>query len=170
MSNKRKTGGIITKSVLGVLAGFILLVAILPPLNGCRRAHADKDLISIGMSVSDVFQALDEWEICHGNSFDTASNELASFSAVKMRYEHQYSVHADKGTEKGFDVRVEQDSDQQMIDSKQDLVRFAEKQIGNGRPWNLEFTYMGGVIRSVFRIDLDSQGTVNNVSDAIAAQ
>lgn len=138
------------KAVLGAVAA-LLALALFQGTQSCVRAGWERSRIKIGMSVSDVFHAINGWRFCSGSFFDPATKEFAQFRVVKK----------DEGS--GYYVHVHGETEYRQIDSEEELIQMAQKQMSPGQSWSIQFTYFG-YPRSTFRVDFDSHGKVQGVS------
>ena len=141
-----RKGDKISLVVAGLLAVGVLWVVW--PVFGCLWAIYQHSKITIGMSVADVFNAVDHWDYCGGWYLDENTKEYKGFSVVKAPGGHTYRLPKDKKT----------------IGSKSEFLQFVEKQMSNGQAWASGFTYLSGPIRCGFRVDFDRNGKVSNVT------
>lgn len=139
MSNGRK--------IFLLLAG-VLVVGSLSTITGCWHAYHDRSKVSIGMSLSDVFNAVDQWELCLSTSRNETTHEFEMFNVMKESDGHTYRVPKYGKT----------------IGSKEEFLQFVEKQMSNGQAWGSQFTYFAGPTRNTFRVDFDRNGKVINIA------
>jgi hypothetical protein len=160
MQNKAETGDMIRvvrltamsngRKILLVVAG-LMIVGSLPTMSGCWHAYHDRSKVSIGMSVSDVFNAVDRWDLCLSTYLDETTKEFGMFNVLKASGEHTYRLSKYDKT----------------IRSKEEFVQFVEKQMSNGQAWGSQFTYFAGPTRNTFRVDFDRNGKVINVAGMV---
>jgi len=142
MSKGRKT--------LLVVAG-LMIVGSLSAMSGCRHAYRDRNNISIGMSVTDVFNAADQWELCLRSYLNETTKEFGMFNVLKDPGGHAYRIPK-------YDKKIA---------SKDEFLQFVEKQMSNGQNWGSQFTYFSGPIRSTFRVEFDRSGKVIKIAGPV---
>ncbi len=141
--------GIMTRSTkISIVVGGLLLMGLLPTFVGCGRAYYERSQVAPGMSVSDVFIRVDEWDLCISSYLNQNTHEFGTFNVIKEAGGQTYRVAKYDKT----------------FRSKLDFVDFAEQTMNNGQAWNSQFTYFAGGIRNTFRVDFDASGKVINVS------
>src|SRR5215469_15186566 len=111
-----------------------MVVGSLTTMSGCWHAYHDRNKVSIGMSVTDVFNGVDRWDLCLSSYLNETTNEFGMFNVLKEPSGHTYRVPKYDKT----------------IASKEEFLQFVEKQMNNGQAWGSQFTYFGP-IRSTFR-------------------
>ncbi len=133
---------------ISIVVGGLLLLGSLPTLVGCGRAYYERSQLAPGMSVSDVFLRVDQWDLCISSYLNPSTHEFGTFHVAKEPGGQTYRV-----SKYGKTFR-----------SKLDFIDFAEQTMNNGQAWNSQFTYFAGPIRNTFRVDFDASGKVINVS------
>ena len=142
MSKGRKT--------LLVVAG-LMIVGSLSVMSGCWHAYRDRNNLSIGMSVTDVFDAADQWDLCLSSYLNGTTKEFGMFTVLKDAGEHVYRIPK-------YDKKIA---------SKDEFLQFVEKQMSNGQNWGSQFTYFSGPIRSTFRVEFDGSGKVIKITGLV---
>lgn len=133
---------------IAIVVATLLLLGSLPTFVGCGRAYYERSQVAPGMSVSDVFIRVDQWDLCISSYLNPSTHEFGMFDVAKEPGGQTYRVSK-------FD---------KTFRSKLDFVDFAEQTMNNGQAWNSQFTYFAGGIRNTFRVDFDASGRVINVS------
>lgn len=139
-----------SQKILLVMAGLIF-IGLIPTLSGCLHAYSDRNKVSIGMSVADVFSAVDRWDFCLNSYLNDSTREFSTFNIVKDPGGHTYRISKYDRT----------------IGSKEEFLQFVEQQMSNGQAWNSQFTYFAGATRATFRVDFDRSGKVVNVAGLV---
>ena len=133
----------------GILA--CLLLGLATSTKSCRRAVGEKARIKLGMSVAEVFEVTNDWN-------------LSSVYCNEMRNWGNFLAFHSSGT---YSIATHERSRYRTLGSRDELIEVVEKEMGQGGNWHISFTYMG-VPRSTFRVDFDAQGKVKDVSDTFA--
>jgi hypothetical protein len=129
----------------------LMIVGSLPTMSGCWRAYRDRNNISIGMSVTDVFNAADQWDLRLSSYLNQTTKEFGMFNVRKDAGGHTYRIPK-------YDKKIA---------SKDEFLQFVEKQMSNGQDWGSQFTYFSGPIRSTFRVDFDRSGKVIKITGLV---
>ena len=135
------------KIVIGGISACLLLW-LADGTKSCRRAEGDKARIKPGVSVAEVFEVTDDWN-------------LSSVYCNEMRNRGHFLAGHFSGT---YSIATHEPEGEHTIGSRDELIEVVEKEMGQGCNWHISFTYMG-VPRSTFRVDFDAQGKVKDVSD-----
>ena len=130
-----------------VVLGLILLGS-LSTMSGCWHAYHDRSQVKLGMSVTDVFNAVDHWDLCLSTYRNETTKEFGTFNVLKEPGGHLYRVPKYDKT----------------IDSQEEFIEFVEKQMSNGQAWSSQFTYYAGPTRNTFRVDFDRNGKVVEIT------
>lgn len=138
---------------IAVIVGGLMLVGLLPTVLGFVRANYERSQVSRGMSVSDVFIRVDQWNLCISSYQDQNTHKFDGFNVAKEPGGEMYRVPKYDKT----------------FRSKLDFLDFAEQTMNNGQAWNSQFTYFAGAMRNTFRVDFDASGKVVNVSTMVGA-
>jgi hypothetical protein len=138
--------------VAGSAAAFTALV-VYTFSQSCVRANLDQARVRPGMSVADVIHAVRGWDLCLANAESPSSSELVGFTAMRGGGR--------------FYLRIYGEHENMPLDTEVNFIESVEKQMADGRAWNIQFTYYGEP-RSTFRVDFDSKGEVKSVSDNVA--
>ncbi len=140
------------KAILGIVFAF-LVFSFSQGTRSCRQAERERSQIQPGMSVSDVFHAINDWDLCLGTYFNPDTKEFAAFNA--FRHGESYEISA-KG-----------ETNSRHLSSLEELIQAIEKQMGEGQSWSVQVTYHRSYPRATFRVDFDSHGKVRNVADVV---
>ncbi len=140
------------KAIVGTVSAFLALT-LFQGTRSCARAERERGQIKPGMRVSDVFHAINEWELCRGYYFNPATKELANFSASR-----------DGET---YHIRANGEMNSHQVRSLEELIQAIEKQMVEGQFWHIEVSYVRSYPRATFRVDFDSHSKVQNVADVV---
>jgi hypothetical protein len=129
----------------------LMLAGSLTTLSGCWQAYHEQHEVSLGMSVTDVFNAVDHWDLCLSTYRNPATNEFGMFNVLKEPGGHLYRLPKYDKT----------------FPSKEEFLPFVAQQMSNGQAWSTQFTYYAGPTRNTFRVDFDSTGKVTNIAGLV---
>lgn len=101
--------------------------------------------------MTDVFHAVDRWDLCLNSFWNEPTKEFGAFNVLKEPGGHTYRVPKYGKT----------------IESKEEFLQFVEKQMSNGQAWSSQFTYFGLPTRNTFRVDFDRNGRVINIAGMV---
>jgi len=142
MSNGRK---------ISLLVAGLMVVGYLATMSGCWHAYHDRSKLSAGMSVTDVFNAVDHWDLCLSTYRNPATNEFGMFNVLKEPGGHLYRLPKYDKT----------------FATKEEFLPFVAQQMSNGQAWSSQFTYFGVPTRNTFRVDFDRSGKVINIAGMV---
>ncbi len=140
------------KAILGVVFAF-LVFSFSRGTQSCRHAERARSQIKPGMSVSDVFHAINDWDLCLGTSRNPATNEFGFFTASRDR--------------ETYSIRAKGEMGSHQLSSLEELIQAIKRQMGEGQSWSVQVTYHRSYPRATFRVDFDSHGKVRNVADVV---
>jgi hypothetical protein len=133
------------KIVIVVISAFLLLTLAMGT-KSCRRAEGDKAHVKPGMSVAEVFEVTNDWN-------------MSLVHCDEWRNRGSFSAFHSEGT-----FRIS--TPYRTLGSRDELIEVVEKEMAQGGNCGIQFTYMG-VPRSTFRVDFDKQRKVMDVSDTV---
>jgi len=140
---KAKKSGKIANICVAVIGLFML------SQSACVQAQWARSRIKPGMSVGDVFRAIDGWDWCTAYSLRTETEKFVGY-------------HLTHGQNQYFMRHSWQDASQQFT-GKDELIPVIEKLMNDGHAWRMSFTYLGG-LRASFAVSFDLHGRVETVS------
>jgi hypothetical protein len=95
----------------------LMLAASVTTLSGCWQAYHEQHEVSLGMSVTDVFNAVDHWDLCLSTYRNPATNEFGMFNVLKEPGGHLYRLPKYDKT----------------FPSKEEFLPFVAQQMSNGQ-------------------------------------
>jgi hypothetical protein len=140
------------KAIVGTVSA-VLLFGLLSGTRSCTSAERERSQIKPGMSASDVFHAINDWDICLGTYFNPDTKEFADFNASKDG--------------KSYHIRAKGETNSHQVNSLEGLIQAIEKQMNEGQSWHIEVSYVRSYPRATFRVDFDSHGKVKNLADVV---
>jgi hypothetical protein len=140
------------KAIVGTVSA-VLFFGLLSGTRSCTSAERERRRIKPGMSASDVFHAINDWEICHGTYFNPDTKEFAHFNASRVG--------------ESYHLRATGETNIHQVNSLEELIQALEKQMKEGQSWNIAVYYVGSYPRASFRVHFDSHGKVQNVAAVV---
>lgn len=136
-----------SRKIVRICLAVIALVLI--SQSACVQAEWARSRIKPGMSVGDVFRAIDGWDWCVAYSPNTPPEKFVSYHLTHSQ--NQYFMQT------GYQGA------RQQFTGKDELIPAMQKLMNDGHPWRMSFTYLGG-LRASFAVSLDLRGRVETVS------
>jgi hypothetical protein len=133
-----------------VTSAFLLLV-FGSSMQSCLRAKWYHTKLKPGMTVPEVFNAVDGWFRCDGHSQRAPTDPYLLF-------------WASPGGDGTYFVHISGQTGDQRSGSKEELIETVQQQMSDGRAWHISFTW-SGLPRSSFLVSFDAHGRVEKVSD-----
>jgi hypothetical protein len=132
-----------------ILASAFLLLVIGLMVQSCLRAGWYHAKLRPGMTVREVFSAVDGWFMCNGNSQRPPTEPYLLF----------WANPGEGGT---YTIHVAGQTGDQQIGSKEDLINTLQQQMSDGHAWHISFTW-SGIPRSSFLVSFDAHGRVEKI-------
>jgi len=134
-----------------VVASGLVLLVLGPMTQSCLRAEWYHHKLKPGMTVAEVFNAVDGWMMCNGHSRRPANDPYSLFWATSVS-DGTYTIHSSG------------DEGERRINSREELIQSVQQQMSDGHTWHVGFIWFGHP-RSSFLISFDVHGRVERVSD-----
>jgi len=134
-----------------VVTSVFLLLFLGSMMQSCLRAEWYHSKLKPGMTVPEVFNAVNGWFRCQGNSQRAPTDPYLLF----------WASPAGDGT---YGIHISGQAGDQRIGSKEELIEIVQQQMSDGHAWHISFTWFG-LPRSSFLVSFDAHSRVEKVSN-----